>query len=856
MANNKVTTVFTANTKEFDAAVKRSVKNMGVVDEKTKDTTERMKKGFTQGAIAIGAAAFAIIKLTKSASDLEETTAKFNTVFKTTSRDMAKEVNNLTANYAMSTREARGNLAAMQDLLVPMGMGANSAAGMSTKVVKLAADLGSFNNLKSADVMRDISSALVGNFETMKKFGVVLNATNVQQEAMRLGLKRTVKELTAADKAQAAFSLITKGSAAAIGDMARTSDSYANQVKKMNASIEDLTAGVGQAFMPLMKDIVGVISDAAKWFNSLDSSTKELITTVVAVGAAILVLTKVVMAFGVSFKSALGPVALGVTILTAVIALVGAASISIEDYKEKNKKLEASLKAINKELADAQSINIHFAGIKKLKEGSKEYKKKIDDLIKVYPALRSQNVSTGSSYLQMAKAVKEASKQMNAQARVAARKTRVEALNTVRSGFQDLAILQTRMSRSTGDALKALQDKYTVLEATITRSSIAYGKAGEILDKTSVESRNIIAKVGGEVVKVSRLIGITASETDRLTDSMYKVAGAARKATIEAGKLAGIPLVKNIDLKAGNINKVVSKVTKGFNSILDAYKAMIAKMKGETENVNGVILQAQQVNAALVKAGLLKNKELRNIFSTKEIEDMIALNGLKETQEWLSLLTRLAQQKKFNEIKALMNAAADEKERKREDQRDKKLMTVKKKNDKINLNAATSFFGDLATIASGAGAKYFKWFQAMSIAQATISGFEAASHAWTKGMGIGGLPVAALFTAVSVAKTGVQIAGIASQKPAKLEFGGIIPASAQGSIIAGEKNKAEAIIPLEGEGADRLAASGFGGGMTVNINMSGAVLAGDEIPEKIVEGIDRGLFKLGLNKNSLVMQGA
>jgi len=44
--------------------------------------------------------------------------------------------------------------------------------------------------------------------------------------------------------------------------------------------------------------------------------------------------------------------------------------------------------------------------------------------------------------------------------------------------------------------------------------------------------------------------------------------------------------------------------------------------------------------------------------------------------------------------------------------------------------------------------------------------------------------------------------------------------------------------------------------MTVNINMSGAVLAGDEIPEKIVEGIDRGLFKLGLNKNSLVMQGA
>ena len=80
---------------------------------------------------------------------------------------------NLVDNYAMSTREARFYLSAMQDLLVPMGMNADAAAKMSYEVAKLSADLASFNNMRTEDVMRDIQSALVGNFETMKKYGAV-----------------------------------------------------------------------------------------------------------------------------------------------------------------------------------------------------------------------------------------------------------------------------------------------------------------------------------------------------------------------------------------------------------------------------------------------------------------------------------------------------------------------------------------------------------------------------------------------------------------------------------------------------------------------------------------------------------
>lgn len=74
-------------------------------------------------------------------------------------------------------------------------------------------------------------------------------------------------------------------------------------------------------------------------------------------------------------------------------------------------------------------------------------------------------------------------------------------------------------------------------------------------------------------------------------------------------------------------------------------------------------------------------------------------------------------------------------------------------------------FGDLSTLMRTENEKLFKIGQAAAIANATISGYEAATDAWAKGMKIGGPPVAAAFTAASLARTGALISGIASQSP-------------------------------------------------------------------------------------------
>jgi hypothetical protein len=215
---------------------------------------------------ALGVAAVAgATKAVNVASQLEEVTGKFNTVFKNMRGDAKIWSDELVGSYAMSTREAREYLSAVQDLLVPMGMAEYEAGEMSSSIVKLAADLGSFNNKSTSQVMDDITSALTGSYETMKKYGVVLSAASIEQKAFSMGLATTKEELTPAIKAQAAYQMMVEGSSAAMGDMERTQASYANQMKQLSANWEEFVGIIGQEFLPYATQAVTAINT---WFKA------------------------------------------------------------------------------------------------------------------------------------------------------------------------------------------------------------------------------------------------------------------------------------------------------------------------------------------------------------------------------------------------------------------------------------------------------------------------------------------------------------------------------------------------------------------------------------------------------------
>lgn len=213
--------------------------------------------GATLGAISLGAGFIASIK---AASDMQETMSKFNVVFGESAEAMKKWGDDTAAAVGRSKKQIASFLASSQDLLVPLGFDPKQAEQLSKEITKLAIDLGSFNNIADEDVFRDLQAALTGSGEVMKKYGVVVSEARVKQELLNKAIDPKVA--TEAQKAMARFQLILQGTTAAQGDAIRTSDSFANQWKKLQATIADTSVQLGEKFLPLVTQLISSLTEA------------------------------------------------------------------------------------------------------------------------------------------------------------------------------------------------------------------------------------------------------------------------------------------------------------------------------------------------------------------------------------------------------------------------------------------------------------------------------------------------------------------------------------------------------------------------------------------------------------------
>ena len=186
-----------------------------------------------------------------AASDAEETRSKFKAVFKDLSDSVQGWAKIHASALGRSSEDWLGYLAAVQDTLVPLGFARKEAADMSKQVVTLAEDLASFNNLNTADVVQRLTSALVGNVENLRQFGVVANEAQIKTEAFRAGMIKSTKDaITPQQKALAILNLTMKGTTDAQGDLARTSGSFANKTRGLEASFKDLQIAMGEKLLP------------------------------------------------------------------------------------------------------------------------------------------------------------------------------------------------------------------------------------------------------------------------------------------------------------------------------------------------------------------------------------------------------------------------------------------------------------------------------------------------------------------------------------------------------------------------------------------------------------------------------
>jgi hypothetical protein len=291
----------------------------------------------------------------KLAADAEEVNSKFDTVFGAQAVDVRQWATDYAASVNRSTTETLKFLASIQDLFVPLGFSRDEAQDFSKSVVQLANDLGSFNNLRTEDVLRDIQSALVGNSETVRKYGVVINAARVEQEAYNLGLAVAGEELSAAAKAQATYSLILQGTVDAQGDAERTSDSTTNSLRGLIAQLQDASILLGNELLPTVRDVVEKLTEMVAAFNDLEPGTQK---AVLGVAGFLAVLGPATRAGGVLIKAAgaIKTIATGLGAITGISAGAAASLGGIFILAAGAVKIESDIIERTREVAEQFNV--------------------------------------------------------------------------------------------------------------------------------------------------------------------------------------------------------------------------------------------------------------------------------------------------------------------------------------------------------------------------------------------------------------------------------------------------------------------------------------------------------------------
>ena len=128
-------------------------------------------------------------QLINLASDVEEMQGKSKVVFGAFRDETVAALEAFGNEVGRSTHELEGMASSIQDTFVPMGFARGEAAKLSVELTKLAVDVASFNNANDTETMEAFQSALVGNHETVRRFGVVITEATLKQELLRMGIQ-------------------------------------------------------------------------------------------------------------------------------------------------------------------------------------------------------------------------------------------------------------------------------------------------------------------------------------------------------------------------------------------------------------------------------------------------------------------------------------------------------------------------------------------------------------------------------------------------------------------------------------------------------------------------------------------
>jgi len=144
------------------------------------------------------------------------------------------------------------------------GVASDRAYIMSKNLTQLGYDLSSFFNIPFEDSMQKLTSGISGELEPLRRLGFDLSVARLQQEALNLGITESVSAMTQAEKAQLRYYAIMTQVTTAQGDMARTLNAPANQLRILKSQVVQVARALGNVFIPILNAVLPYLIAFAK----------------------------------------------------------------------------------------------------------------------------------------------------------------------------------------------------------------------------------------------------------------------------------------------------------------------------------------------------------------------------------------------------------------------------------------------------------------------------------------------------------------------------------------------------------------------------------------------------------------
>lgn len=193
-------------------------------------------------------------------SDLQEVQNVVDVTFGSMSRNVDSFAKNSIKQFGLSELAAKKYMGTYGAMAKSFGITGEAGYQMSASITGLTGDVASFYNLTTDEAYTKLKSIFTGETESLKELGVVMTQTALDQYALNNGFGKTTAKMTEQEKVMLRYRFVMSSLSDASGDFARTSGSWANQVRILKLQFESFKATIGQGLINAFTPVIQIIN--------------------------------------------------------------------------------------------------------------------------------------------------------------------------------------------------------------------------------------------------------------------------------------------------------------------------------------------------------------------------------------------------------------------------------------------------------------------------------------------------------------------------------------------------------------------------------------------------------------------